>query len=265
MSFNGLTTVNIELTNRCNKNCWMCGRRKIERNYPKLAMEYGDADFELVKKIAKQLPPNIVVQFHNNGEGLLYPQFGKAVKLFKKQIKCITTNGKLLVEKANEIIGNLDTIAISIIQDEDSIEKEIQDEQIKKFLKIKKDRKPFVIFRLLGNVDPNPYKGLSGLIITRVLHSPMGSFDYKRETTIPEIGICLDFLNHLSISQNGDVSICVRFDPKRVGVIGNANEESLEKIWNKKMKKWLKFHIEGQRRKVPLCKTCEFWGIPRGD
>ena len=60
--FNGLTTVNVELTSRCNKNCWMCGRRKIDREYPEIALKYGDMDFELVKKIAKQLPAGIVVQ-----------------------------------------------------------------------------------------------------------------------------------------------------------------------------------------------------------
>ena len=27
---NGLSTVNIELTTRCSKSCWMCGRRKVE-------------------------------------------------------------------------------------------------------------------------------------------------------------------------------------------------------------------------------------------
>jgi len=40
--FNGLTTVNVELTTMCNKNCWMCGRRKIDKEYPEIAMEYGD-------------------------------------------------------------------------------------------------------------------------------------------------------------------------------------------------------------------------------
>ena len=79
----GLGNVNVELTNRCNKKCWMCGRRKVECDYPELALQYGDMDFELVNKIASQLPPNIVVQLHNNGEALVYPRFGEAVKLFK--------------------------------------------------------------------------------------------------------------------------------------------------------------------------------------
>lgn len=254
------STINVELCSHCNKQCWMCGRRKIEREHPELA-NWGDMDFNLVKIIARQLPSNIIVQFHNNGEGLLYPLFGEAVKLFKKQIKCITTNGKLLVEKADEIIGNLDTIAISIIQDDP--ESEEQFKIIKEFLKLKGNKKPFVIFRLLGDVDSKRYENLNGIIVRRILHNPMGSFNYTKQPTIPETGICGDMLNHLCISRNGEVSICVRFDPHKLGVIGNANNQTLEEIWNnKKRLQWLEYHKQGRRDKIPLCSKCDFWGIP---
>ena len=64
------------------------------------------------------MPPNIVVQLHDNGESLLYQKFGDAVRLFDKQITNVVTNGRLLVEKADEIIDNLDTIAISVIEND---------------------------------------------------------------------------------------------------------------------------------------------------
>lgn len=262
--FNGLTTVNIELTTRCNKNCWMCGRRKVERDYPELAIKYSDMDFDLVRSIAKQLPDDIVVQFHDNGEPLLYPKFGEAVKLFERQIKCTDTNGKLLLEKANEIIDNLDTLTISIFENDE--ESDEQYEIIKKFLELKGNRKPNVIIRCLGNVDIEKYKIFGCIIATRILHSPLGSFKYKkRNPTIPEIGICLDFLNHLDIKSDGRVSICVRFDPKGLGIIGNCKDNPLVDIWNcKQRKEWKNLHIKGMRKKIPLCSKCEFWGVPTG-
>lgn len=263
-NFPGLTTINVELTSRCNKNCWMCGRRKTDREYPELALQYGDMDFELVKKIAKQLPPRIVVQLHNNGEGLLYPRFGEASKLFKHQIRNIVTNGKLLVKKADEIIDNLDTLAISIFEKDDEAEKQYK--IIEEFLKIKGDRKPYTILRLNGIVDAKPYEKFRSLIVRRVLHAPMGSFNYqKRNPTIPEIGICLDFLNHVAVNSHGKVSMCVRFDPKGLGVLGDANKQSLESIWNgKKRMKWLKLHKQGHRGEIPLCSYCQYWGVPTG-
>lgn len=262
-SFNGLTTVNVELTSRCNKNCWMCGRRKIDREYPQIAMEYGDMDFELVKSIAEQLPEGIIIQLHDNGEPLLYPQFGEAIGLFNRQIRCMDTNGKLMVEKANEIIDNLDTLTISAFEGDE--EGDEQYRLIKEFLKIKGDRKPNIVIRCLGKVDVDRYKKLGCIIATRILHSPMGSFKYKKNPTVPEIGICLDSLTHMVIKRDGKVSICVRFDPHGLGVIGDCVTTPLIDIWNSsKRKEWLKYHIEGKRHKVPLCSYCEFWGVPTG-
>ena len=260
---NGLYCIHLELTSRCNKNCWMCGRRKIDREYPEIAMNYGDMDFELVRKIAEQLPEGIVVQFHNNGEPLLYPRFGEAVGLFKDQIKCVDTNAKLIVEKAEEIIDNLDTITISVIEsDPDGDE---QYELVKKFLDIKGKKRPNMIYRCLGDVDTEKWRKLDGIIATRILHNPLGSFKYKKSPTVPEIGICLEILNHMAINRFGKVSICVRFDPKRLGVIGDANTTPLIDIWNSpKRKEWIKHHVEGNRHKIPLCSYCDFWGVPTG-
>ena len=261
--FNALTTVNVELTNKCNKACWMCGRRKIDREYPNLALNYGDMDFELASSVAEQLPEGIVIQFHSNGESLLHPRFGEAVRLFKRQIKCLDTNGKLIVEKADEVIDNLDTITISTFENDEEA-----DEQyglIQEFLKIKKDKKPNVIIRCLGDVDLERYKNLGCIIATRILHSPMGSFKYKKNPTVPEIGICLDLLNHMVIKTDGKVSMCVRFDPRELGIIGDCTKDSLRDIWNgPKRKEWIRYHIEGKREKIPLCSYCKFWGVPTG-
>jgi len=261
--FNGLYCVHLELTSRCNKNCWMCGRRKIDSEYPEIAMNYGDMDFELVKKIAGQLPEGIVIQFHNNGEPLLYPRFGEAVRLFKNQVKCVDTNAKLIVEKAEEIIDNLDTTTISVIENDP--DGDMQYELVKKFLEIKGKRNPHMIYRCLGNVDTKRWENLDGIIATRILHNPLGSFKYQKKPTVPEIGICLEILNHMAINRLGEVSICVRFDPKRLGVIGDANTTSLADTWNSpKRKEWIKHHIEGKRDKIPLCSYCDFWGVPTG-
>jgi len=260
----GLTNVNVELTNRCNKNCWMCGRRKIDKEYPEIALKYGDMDLELVERIAGQVPAGIMIQLHNNGEPLLYPYFGKALSLFKNNITNIVTNGKLLLQKADEIIDKLDTLSISVFEGDEEAEEQYG--IIEKFLKIKGSKKPFTSLRLIGEVDGEKYKKFNTLIIRRVLHSPLGSFNYEKlNPTIPEIGICLDFLNHLAIDRTGDVSICVRLDPKKLGVIGNIYNNTLSEIWNsEKRLEWKKYHISGQRSKVPLCSFCHFWGVPTG-
>jgi len=242
----------------------MCGRRKVEREWPELALNYGDMEFSLVEKITKQLPPNIVVQLHNNGEPLLYPRLAEAITLFNRQITSFDTNGKLLLEKTDEIIDNLDTLAISVFENDSEVDE--QYEIIKEFMRIKGNRKPYTILRLNGHVDSERYEQLGVTTAKRVLHAPMGSYNYKRkQPTVPEIGICLDFLHHLAINREGKASICVRFDPERVGVIGDVRTQSLEDIWcSEKRMKWLEWHKQGQRNKVPLCSHCDFWGVPTG-
>lgn len=259
---NGLCTINIELTSRCNKNCWMCGRRKVDREYPELAIDYGDMEFSLLEKIAPQIPEGIVVQFHRDGDALLYPHFGEAMQLFTKHIRNIVTNGKLLVEKADEVIGNLETLSVSIFEADDEAEE--QKEIIREFLALKKDKKPFVTLRLIGDVDQSKYEEFNQLFVRRVLHSPMGSFQYvKRQPCIPEVGICWDFLQHPCINRKGDFSICVRFDPQGLGILGNVNEHSLAELWNgPKRQAWKELHVQGKRQNVPLCAKCEYWGVP---
>ncbi len=174
-----LANINIELTNRCNKKCWICGRRKIERDYPELALAYGNMKFEDVETIAEQLLPGIVVQLHNNGEPLLYPRLGESITLFNKQITSLDTNGKLLLEKADEIINNLDTLAISVIENDP--EGNEQYKIIKEFLKIKGNKKPYTILRLNGDVDADQYNSIPHFLS----NSALGESSTNRLTAWP--------------------------------------------------------------------------------
>lgn len=226
---------------------------------------WGDMDYEMVKYISEQVPSGIVVQLHNNGEPLLYPNLGYVLDLLRNNIRCFDTNAKLLVEKAEEIIGNLETLTISVIENDE--EGDEQYEIVRKFLDKKGPRKPFMVYRLLGKVDhPERWEALPGIVAKRILHSPRGSFNYQKAPAIPEIGICFDLLAHLAINRFGHVSVCVRFDPEGQLIIGDLNKYSLEKIWNGSIRKYyIDCHLQGHRDWLKGCDKCEYWGVPRGD
>ena len=259
---NGLKFVNVELTSRCNKGCWMCGRRKMEKDGQKT--DWGDMPASMAIKVARQIPEDTVVAFHSNGEPLLYESLGQVLPQFKHTIRCLDTNGKLLVKRASDIINNLDTITISVIQNDP--EGDVQFETVKEFLGIKHNKKPRMIYRLLGEVkDAKRWYELPGIVATRVLHSPMGSFAYEKKVTVPEIGICLEALTHLVVDRYGNVYPCVRFNPNKKDCFGNVRDTTLDIIWNSNKRKiWLQKHIDGKRNENELCKSCDFWGIPRG-
>jgi radical SAM protein with 4Fe4S-binding SPASM domain len=258
----GLAHVNIELTRRCNKNCWMCGRRKLEREHPELALSYGDMDWELLTKIADQLPRGVTVQLHNNGEPLLYPRLGDALFALRRNFTAFDTNGKLLIEKYSEIVGVLDSLAISVIENDDEAHEQFN--VIKEFLRIKGDQKPLAVLRINGDVNVARYEALGIPMTFRQLHNPIYHVGCKQRPIMPEIGVCLELLHKLSIRSDGMVSMCVRLDPDEVGIIGDANTQSLDEIWNGMRRETaLAFHKIGQRNAIQICKTCDYWGIPR--
>ena len=258
-----MSHLNVELTSRCNKSCAMCGRRKLEQEHPELC-EWGDMTHEMVHKIAVQTPGGTIVQFHNNGEPTLYPYLGWALFQFKHCFRQFNTNGKLLPEKAGEIIDNLDVLTISVVQED--IEGDYQYDRVKEFLEIKGDRRPNVVYRLLGRVDNRQrWESLPGVVATRVLHAPEGSFHYEKEVTKPEYGVCLDLLTHLAVDRHGNISMCVRLDPHGKLRLGNVNDMSLYDAWkHPKRMKYIQHHIDQHREKCGGCDGCHFWGCPTG-
>lgn len=235
----------------------------MEREYPELC-QWGDMPYEMVEEIARQIAPGAVVQFHNNGEPLLYPHLRESLELFSHCIRCFNTNGKLLMDMADQVIGRLETLTISVVQDDP--EQEEQYAIVRRFFDRKCARSPNVVYRLLGKVDLEAaWRELPGIVARRILHSPDGSKDYERAVTIPEIGICLDLLTHLAIDRYGNISLCVRFDPKGDLRLGNIKEISLEEAWNSaKRRRYLEHHIRGDRKTLPGCCHCEYFGVPTG-
>lgn len=263
---NGLSFVNIELSSKCNKNCWMCGRRKYSAEYQDDHFNQF-IDLNLLNLIKKQIPTEIPVAFHSNGEPTLHPELGSCLKMFENNIRVLDTNGKMLIEKADQIINNLETITISIFEkDPEWLQ---QWEILKEFIKIKGERKPRIILRCLGNIEKERmdlYESTGLLIAKRILHSPKGSFNYQNKVTIPEIGICLEVLSKLVIDVNGNVRSCVRFDPNGEFIIGNIKNQTLDQIWNsEERKKLIKLHVDGQRDQIKFCSKCQYWGCPTGN
>ena len=87
--------LNIELTSLCNKDCWMCGRRKIDKEYPELKIEYGirnkEHKLEDLTSMLKNAGFNYVIYrtnpFHrisNKKGGNIY---GEKEDLFKNKLK----------------------------------------------------------------------------------------------------------------------------------------------------------------------------------
>ncbi len=269
MGLGGLSQINIELTSRCDKACSFCGHQDAEINKN---LVYGDMDRLLLIRIAAQITKGIIVQFHRDGESLLYDELPLALALFEPHyITSIVTNGKKLMEKADQIIDHCTSLTVSAFHGDPDANEQLR--ILREFLRMKGKRKPYTQIKWVGDkYDPKQrdslgyeYDNLGIPIIFRQLHNPDGNYHYShRDPPIPEHGICLDFLHHPSVDWRGNLYICNRLSPTGEGRLGNLNEESLDSLWNGKLRlEWLEHHKAGNRKLAsPLCHDCKFWGIP---
>ena len=259
----GLSQINIELTQACDRRtlCIFCGHQDPAIHF---AAAYKPMPFELLEKIAVQIPVGVVVQFHRDGEPTAYRRLKDALSLFANHITSIVTHGENLVKRADDIIGNCASLTVSMFKgDPDG---QLQTDVLKEFLFMKREQRPIVNIKVVGElpIDRDVYS-LGVPVIRRVLHNPDGNYHYaQRDPTVPEHGICLDFLSHPSVDWQGRLFVCNRLDAEDKGLLGDLKEHSLDDLWNSpKRLEWLEAHKRGRRDQAsPLCKDCLFYGVP---
>ena len=266
MGLVGLSQINIELQARCNKRtlCFFCGHQNKEINPGRK----GEMSLAFIRKLIPQLPFGIVIQFHRDGEPTAYLKLGEVLKMFRYHLTSIVTHGENLMEKADDIINRCTTVTVSAFKGDPDAD--LQFNVLKEFLELKKKRPPMVNLKIVGESTPEMderYGTLGIPIIRRLLHVPDGNYRYaRRNPTVPEHGMCMDFLSHPSIDWRGFLHVCNRLDTNDESLLGDLNEHSLEELWNGwKRMNWLDAHKQGQRDKAaPICKTCIFYGVASG-
>jgi organic radical activating enzyme len=240
--------LNIELTNRCNKSCSFCQFAE-----ERAKNELGDMDLQTAEFILEQFEGQII-QFHRDGEPLLYKHLRKLGALTKDFTTNIVTNGLLLWERRNDI-DKFDTFCVSVTEDDEK-----QFEVVKKFVDWLPLGQKRVLIKFLGDYYNDEYRKLKLRTTSRVIHGENYS---NNASIIPELNVCLDFLMKPAIDWQGNLRICNRFDPQGLGIIDNVRYRSLFSMWNgAKRQRWLQDHLEGRRDRVPLCEDCDYWGIP---
>jgi len=266
MALDALSQLSIELSARCNKTCYFCGHQNANVN-PAI-LQAGDMDFALLERIAKQVPCGIIVQFHRDGEPMIYLQLRQALGLFAGSIRSIVTNGKNLGDRGAELIGSCERITVSVFDGD--LESAEQHAQLSAFLRLRPAHLlPAVNIKIVGEMDAGRLASWTAYqlpIIRRQFHHPAGDWNYRGSgPPIPESMMCLDLLSHPSIDWQGNLYLCNRLQPKGEGKLGNLYASSLEELWNGEARAAIiRQHVLMQREQVPACRGCEFWGLPAG-
>lgn len=101
----------LELTNRCNFRCIMCGREAAD-------FETCDLPFSLIKRLEAALPYVEEVTLHGWGEGTLHPRFSEILRFLNEYPnlrKYFVTNGSTLPKIMDDLFEHkVDLVALSL-------------------------------------------------------------------------------------------------------------------------------------------------------
>jgi len=243
--------VAIEPTSICPMKCVMCPAKNMKR-------KGGFMDINLFKKIvdqAKKYSPFISLEIF--GDSLMHPHIDKMVNYLRKNkiVSQISTNPILLTEQNIKKIENLDFLVVSLDATDETTYRKIRGGKnyslaVKRINNLlRKKKRPFVVIRMirLPGLDFKKYKKQwkhADKVDCKEPHTfgtGKSKWNYK--------GTCFKFWQGLHIYWDGRVTVCC-FDYDGKAIIGDANKQTLEEIWNSdKMK-------EMRRMECPLCIRC---------
>ncbi|MBU1626738.1 radical SAM protein [bacterium] len=255
-----LTSLMIEVTNRCNLKCLHCPTKEMKRSK-------GDIDPELVKRIVTENKSLSYIYFYNWGEPFLHADLWDMIKFaFDKRIKtCVITNGTLIHGKVIEKIfsSSLSTISFSM----DGIENDYTGERGYDYDKLKKGIIEFVAEKRKRGLS-SPRIELNVVLkednpefinkieiewrehVDTINYQPLIKYeDFERKSPCREL-----WKGNLVVLWDGRVvPCCVDYEGELV--LGNAKEESLKDIWKRiNIKKFRTAHVK--TKFMPLCKRC---------
>lgn len=253
-----LTSLNVELTNRCNLGCSICPRREAG------ARPDADMDFETFKSIIDATPGLKILLPFQWGEPLLSPVLLPSIEYAaKKGVRVmVTTNGTLLNrEMAGDLCrAGLERLTVSFDGDFQSfstirgVDPGTVFENIRLFRQVRDSLGSRCALDVSMVVDENTeplmkeFRGLFSGLADRIQYVP-------RFIEAPRRSACRELWRGiLVVLSNGDVTVCCA-DHQGRGVLGNIAEAMPAEWFNSRpMREFRLRHVSGSL--PPLCAMC---------
>lgn len=284
-------TMFIEPTNACNYRCKFC-----PTGHPELLRQHGravtmmslDTFQRIVDQIAEFPSPLKMLNLYKDGESLLHPDFVKMVRYARymdiSEKIWVKTNGQNLSPEYNKqlVECGLDMIGISV----NGVDDESFQAVTGKHVNYQKYRANVLdLYRRRGDVKVSVKIADTGLtdhqkqkfiddfsdradfIAIEGLHgwSTSNLYDWKLGTDksfdgTPRVDkiVCPLVLYMLTVSANGDVSIC-NDDAFHLHQLGNIHNETVTELWHgDRLRQFRLMHLEGRRADNAACGPCDY-------
>lgn len=278
--------LNIEPTNHCNLNCYLCARKKaIKLGKKKL----GHMDFNLYRRIIDECSNHhklLMLNLHKDGESLLHTRIFDMIRYAKMMDVAetihVNTNGTNL-DKKNAyrfLLSGIDNITFSIDAARADTFKKIKgknildkvENNIIKFIDYRNDigfDNPFVRVKIMEFTDVSKdeiqeffdkWQDVADDVQVTGVHSWSGSVDVDITDETLDIDCpCPLVWYSLAVNWDGRVSIC-SVDWDCATVVGDVNNSSLHDVWNgKKIKDMRLLELYNRDDRCVTCKDCVLW------
>jgi len=275
--------LNIEPTNACNLNCYLCPRTKAPR-------KVGYMDFSLYERIISECAAHKklkMINFHKDGEPLIHPRIFEMIRFAARkdvaEVLHLNTNGLFLDEPSSrEFLGSgIDDVTVSVdasrretfkkIKGADLLEK--VEENVERLFRLKRElrlERPFIRVKIMEYEDTrgpeikefiSRWKGIADDVQVTGVHNWSGAIDglkvtdEVREKRYP----CVLLWYMLAVNWDGRVSAC-NVDWDLSAAVGDLKEKTLGEIWNgTQIKRLRKAELAGRHDSAGVCRDCVVW------
>ena len=273
----------IEITNACNLNCSFCPDYKRKRRF------MSEEEFEHIISEVSQYTKYIF--FHVMGEPLLHPLLPRFLDIADRyglRVN-ITTNGVLLGERADELIGKsaLRQINVSLHSFDDNRQTMTKQQYMENIFKFIRDTRRFdtLVAMRLWNLDDTLENEKNGEML-RMIEKEF-SLDYRIDEAefdargltirknifvnqgkrfvwpspdneyIGDRGFCYGLRTHLAVLADGSVVPCC-LDSDGLLTLGNIYEQTLKEIVESERATAIYNGFTDKRAVEPLCQKCGY-------
>jgi MoaA/NifB/PqqE/SkfB family radical SAM enzyme len=237
----GMTTVEINPTELCNRTCSFCPRGN---GYPNKDEHLTIDDAYLIKNRLDEFEYQGIIIISGKGEPLLNPDILEIVNVFKNEWIELISNGDKILEFPSMLDELFDNGLSRIILDEYDNE-----ENYNKKIEILGDRCGVIKNHFAGGLQSSIFNNRSGSFKTI-------EKSLDRKCYLPF------YKGYIDLTM--DLRFCCN-DWKYKESLGNLRENTLEELWmSDKMNKYRKELSKGNRCNVISCKECDANGLLLG-
>lgn len=271
--------LDIEITNKCNLNCWFCCREYMKDN---LGMMNMQTYMNIMEEIgghrgSKSVVPAKVgsIRLNWRGEPTLHPDLVDMVGIAKASNipeVGINTNGTKLTPVLSKklIEARIDRIIISV----ESFTPELYEEQRGTPLEpVLENIKSLVKLRDMLSGNGRPYIRVQKVDVPELREENDDYVDYFLKMGVDAVAIntykekdttkvqwdnlpCAQPFQRMGITWDGNYYACCQ--GHNFPWIGNIHDMSIETAWHSPMMNNLRrMHNEGMQRDIPQCRRCE--------